>query len=421
MRRTPARDEVFPRQGVAAAHVMAGLRQLIAENLGEEAAAAIVARHDDRPLRQLGDVLVHDLGRHAAQAEVDRAGDVRRREIGRIADIDEDRLFLLDHRLHLFGVEQGVAVGIVGNRPQLGQVAGAHAGHVAAFDDPLLQAADHELGVDAHFRHRLGGFRAAIAVVAEQNDRLVGEVEIGLLQIGKANDRRALQRTHRLLRVFADIQENVFVGFATIVGREQLGGLLRADPQRMLALLREVDFLGIRIVRKARRRAGRPQQRVLQARLALVGLLDILPDVDADRDGQHGEQADRRIKQAARHFRRAAALARPHGGVSRTAAEDGGRQREQLRDADERSDHQFRRRNGEGLPGSEQTERKRPERGHDGESGSTGNAPDATRGTHLLIPRVGVADKPGEARREPSGGPAEKPQVKQREMCRISR
>jgi hypothetical protein len=87
----------------------------------------------------------------------------------------------------------------------------------------------------SNFRHRLGGFRAPIAVVAEQNDFLVGEIEIGPLQIGEAHDGRALQRAHCLLGVFADIQKNVMVGFATIMSREQPFGFLRADPQRVLA------------------------------------------------------------------------------------------------------------------------------------------------------------------------------------------
>jgi hypothetical protein len=162
--------------------------------------------------------------------------------------------------------------------------------------------------------------------VTEQNDCLVGEVEIGFLQIGEAHDGRSLQRAHRLLGVFAHIQENVLIGFVPIVGCEELFGFLRADPQRMLQLLREIDLLGIRIVWKACWRARRPQQRILKTRLPFVGLLNVLPDVDADRDAHQGEQANRGVDEAARCCCRAASPARLQGTKAapppRTVAKD---------------------------------------------------------------------------------------------------
>ncbi len=197
-----------------------------------------------------------------------------------------------DQVLDLIGIEQGISIGIIRNCAELGKVARTHASHVATFDDPFFQAADDEFGIDAHLRHRLSGFRAAIAVVAEQDDLLVGQIEIGLLKIRKPNDCRALQRAHHLFGVFTDIEENVVVGFAAIMGCKQLGGFRGADPQRMLALIGVIELLGVRVVRQARGGAGRPQQRLLQPRLAFVLLLDVLIDVEARRHAEQDEHDD---------------------------------------------------------------------------------------------------------------------------------
>src|SRR5439155_2821712 len=96
-----------------------------------------------------------------------------------------------------------------------------------------------------------------------------------------------------------------------------------------------------------------------QPRLVFVLLLDVLVDVEADRGGEKNEQADHAGDEPARAALRTAA-ARAHGGVGGAAAENGGGERKQLRNADERADHQFRGWNGERRTGSHEPEPKGP-------------------------------------------------------------
>src|SRR5205807_1814563 len=82
-----------------------------------------------------------------------------------------------------------------------------------------------------------------------------------------------------------------------------------------------------------------------------------------------------------RHLGGAPSPPHPHGRERGAAAQDGRGQRKQLREADKGSDHQLRRRNGQGLVGSGEPERERPNRGKHRES-FAGTVPAPIHGTH---------------------------------------
>ena len=60
-------------------------------------------------------------------------------EFAGIADVDEDRLFVLDEALNLARLEQDLVARVVGNCTQVIDGAGTEAGKRAAFGQPFLE------------------------------------------------------------------------------------------------------------------------------------------------------------------------------------------------------------------------------------------------------------------------------------------
>ena len=326
--------EKLPRQGVASAKVVAGARKLHAEHFAKGAAPAVVARHDDRLLRQVRQRPVQRFRRQALQRQVHRAGQMSGCKLAGTARIDEHGFFVLNEIAHLRRVEQHTLVAVPRHRAKLGRRASIQTRRRTALDQPFFQPADQEAAIDAKLRQRLTRLRAAVAVVREQDDGLAGKIDAGRLDVRKAHCAGAGHRTHLGLGLLADIEQECIGVLAAGLRFEQPIEIAGADAARMTKLLAVRDFADGRIGSPPRNVRNGPRQRRLKPLLLRIGLGHILIDVGADRYDEHGGEACRGVEERPRHPRTAVPM-RPHGGIGCAAAEDGRPQREQLRNADE--------------------------------------------------------------------------------------
>src|ERR1700737_4197705 len=160
---------IFPWQSVAAAKIVARASELEPKYLAEEAAAAVIAGSNDRPMWQRGDALAQFLAWGWPDGKIDRAGQVIGVELARIAHVHEDCALLLHRFVYVGGCQQDFLIAIRRNGAQVGERPRLQSGQRAPLDQPLFQAADHETAIDAFGCKRVTGFITAVAIVAEQD------------------------------------------------------------------------------------------------------------------------------------------------------------------------------------------------------------------------------------------------------------
>jgi hypothetical protein len=167
--RTPARFEIFPRQSIAAAKIVAGSSQLQPEHFAEKAAAPVVTGKYYGFFRECSNLCRKLVTRGSPQGQIDGTRQVPSGKFRWIALIYEDRAFFSDQLVHVWSVEQDIMIAVLGNGAQLRQGPVLESSQRTAFDNPFFQSADHKPAVDPLLCKCLTGFPTAISVVAEES------------------------------------------------------------------------------------------------------------------------------------------------------------------------------------------------------------------------------------------------------------
>ena len=255
VRRHPALDigrllggrDVLAGHSVAAPEIVAEPAQPKTQDLRVEAAALVIAGRDDRPVRHLREGRI-DLGRgHLPHRHVEGAGKMAAIEFLGIADVDEERVLLVDEAPHFRRVQKDVVVRKGRQAAHLGSGHARVPDDAASLGEPLLVAADDEAAIDPHLGEGFAQLGAAVARMTEQDVPLAARLQ-----------RRRL-RQHVRIADMAELRELSglpFLGFAHVdqvdrhaAGRlgalqaQDLRQLLRRDPERMVDLLAVVQGL----------------------------------------------------------------------------------------------------------------------------------------------------------------------------------